>query len=166
MAVAAIVARRGRAGVAALAALAGACTKPPPPPVVELTGTLTVDGAGVGLTRCRPGHDVHVFVEIDTAQGTLRFGDGKLSWRGRELACDKLDRSWGGGVRQGGSAYFRGTLGFRCGSLVGDLALDCGQITAEEATALARNQAAARADRARAVDAGPGGAASGSGLAR
>jgi hypothetical protein len=102
----------------------------------ELAGSLTVDGVSAALARCRPGHDAHVFVEVDTSLGVLRFGSGKLSWNASELACEKLDRSWGGGVRGDGSAYFRGTLAFRCGGLVGDLALDCGGITQEEAAEL------------------------------
>jgi len=122
-----------------------ACDRAAPPPVVALSGALTVEGASARLTACRPGHGVHVFVDVDTSLGTLRFGEGKLAWNGRELACDKLDRIWGGGVRRDGSAYFRGTLAFRCGRVVGDLALDCGDITTEEATELARNRAAARA---------------------
>jgi len=69
--------------------------------------------------------------------------------RGREsplwinLACQKLDRSWGGGVRKDGAAYFRGTLAFRCSALAGDLTLDCGQITPEEAAKLSHNRSAA-----------------------
>jgi hypothetical protein len=131
--------------VPALAAwLAAACSKPAPPPVnADVTGTLTVDGAPAALVRCRPGRAVHVFVEVDTSLGTLRFGEGKLSWNGSEQACSKLDRSWGGGVRGDGSAYFRGTLAFRCGGLLGDLSLDCGQISPDEGAELARNRAAA-----------------------
>ena len=109
----------------------------------DVTGTLTVDGAAAKLVRCRPGHAVHVFVEVDTALGTLRFGEGKLFWNGSEKPCSKLDRSWGGGVRADGSAYFRGTLAFRCEGLVGDLSLDCGQITPDEGAELAKNRAAA-----------------------
>ena len=129
----------------AIAWLAGACGgKPEPPPVTaDVTGTLTVDRALARLVRCRPGQAVHVFVEVDTALGTLRFGEGKLFWNGSEKACSKLDRSWGGGIRADGSAYFRGTLAFRCGGLIGDLSLDCGQITPDEGAELARNRAAA-----------------------
>jgi hypothetical protein len=127
--------------------LAGACGKPEPEASQGpgVTGTLAINGAPVQLVRCRPGHAVHVFVEIDTTFGTLRFGEGKLSWQGGALTCQKLDRSWGGGVRRDGSAYFRGTLAFRCGLLTGDLALDCGEITPEEGADLARNRAAAKA---------------------
>ena len=136
--------------VSALAVLfVGACDRPAPPPTApEVTGTLTVDGTPAQLTRCRPGHAVHVFVDVDTTGGTLRFGDGALSWNGAELACAKLDRSWGGGVRRDGSAYFRGTLAFRCGELAGEVSLDCGHITREEGAELARNRAAARANAA------------------
>jgi hypothetical protein len=111
--------------------------------VAEVRGTFTIGGAAARLERCRPGHAVHVFVEVDTSLGTLRFGEGKLFWDGNELACAKLDRSWGGGIRQDGSTYFRGTLAFRCGKLDGDLVLSCGQITATEAAQLDANRAAA-----------------------
>jgi hypothetical protein len=109
----------------------------------DLAGTLTVDGAPAELLRCRPGHDAHVFVEVDTSLGALRFGSGALSWNGAAVACNQLDRSWGGGVRKDGAAYFRGTLAFRCGGLVGDLILDCGQITPEEAAELSHNRTGA-----------------------
>ncbi|HET7502624.1 MAG TPA: hypothetical protein VFK02_16500 [Kofleriaceae bacterium] len=109
----------------------------------EVGGSLTVDGAPARLVRCRPGHAVHVFVEVDTSLGTLRFGEGKLWWQGGERTCQQLDRSWGGGVRRDGSAYFRGTLAFRCDTLAGDLTLDCGGITAAEAGELLRNRAVA-----------------------
>jgi len=49
-------------------------------------------------------------------------------------------------VRRDGSAYFHGTLEFRCGALAGNLALDCGRITPAEAAELARNRAAAQAE--------------------
>lgn len=111
----------------------------------EVTGTMQVAGAPVALTRCRPGHAVHVFVEVDTSAGTLRFGEGKLWWLGSERRCARLDRRWGGGVRRDGSTYFRGTLSFACGDLTGDLALDCGGITPAESTELARNARDARA---------------------
>jgi hypothetical protein len=137
-----------RAGLLAVAWFAGACGKPGPAPErldgLEVTGSLTVEGVAARLERCRPGHAVHVFVEIDSSLGTLRFGEGKLYWDGNELACAKLDRSWGGGIRQDGSSYFRGTLAFRCGKLAGDLKLSCGHVTAQEAAQLDANQAAAR----------------------
>src|SRR5262249_32040343 len=141
----------------ASAALASACHRTEPSPATPgVTGTLTIDGAPAQLVRCRPGHAAHVFVEVDSTRGTLRFGEGKLAWNGSEVTCEKLDRSWGGGVRRDGSAYFRGTLSFRCSKLIGDLALDCGQITPEEGAELASNRAAA----ASASQPTPGGSAS------
>ena len=137
-----------RAGLLAVAWFAGACSKAAPAPeaaAAEVRGTFTIGGAPAKLERCRPGHAVHVFVEVDTSLGTLRFGEGKLFWDGNELACAKLDRSWGGGIRQDGSTYFRGTLAFRCGKLEGDLALSCGGITTAEAAQLDANRAAAMA---------------------
>jgi len=146
-----------RGGWLAVAWLAGACSQAEPPPVhgADVTGTLVFDGAPARLAGCRPGHAVHVFVEIDTTLGTLRFADGTLAWRGAELACEKLDRSWGGGMRRDGSAYFRGSLAFRCGALTGDLALDCGHITPQESAELARNRAAARSGSAPASSPNP-----------
>jgi hypothetical protein len=139
--------------VAWVAGVAAGCSRSEPVPANEapgatdvatgVSGTLTVDGKPARLTACRPGHAVHVFVEVDTTLGTLRFGEARLSWQGSEQTCQKLDRSWGGGVRRDGSAYFRGTLAFRCGPLAGDLALDCGRITPAEAAELARNRAEA-----------------------
>ena len=124
--------------------LAGACSKPAMPAAsADVTGTLTVDGAPAELVSCRPGHAVHVFVDVDSTKGTLRFGEGKLAWNGSPLTCSKLDRSWGGGIRRDGSAYFRGTLAFRCDRIEGELSLDCGGITPEEGAELATNRAAA-----------------------
>jgi hypothetical protein len=138
---------RGWLAVAWLAC-ACACGPSEAPPATrsqsDVTGMLTVDGAPAQLVRCRPGHAANVFVEVDTSLGTLRFGDGKLSWQGQEQMCRKLDRSWGGGIRRDGTAYFRGTLAFRCDKLTGSLALDCGQISPEEGAELARNHAAAK----------------------
>ena len=131
----------------ALAVLGCKAAEPPPAPgpTPELAGTFSVGAAPAKLVACRPGHAVHVFVDVETSLGTLRFGDGKLRWDGAELSCEKLDRRWGGGVRNDGSSYFRGTLDFRCGKLAGNLQLDCGRITPAEAGELARNAAAARA---------------------
>jgi len=115
-------------------------------------GSLTVDGSAANLTACRPGHAVHTYVEVVTSKGRLRFEDTKLYWsaavdgvtRGDALDCDKLDRSWGGGVRTDGTAYWRGTLAFACkgaAAIAGDLTLDCGNITAEERAQLDGNRA-------------------------
>ena len=121
-------------------------------PVVEISGSssatdvvkgsITVDGKPATLGACKPGHTVHVFVEVVTNLGKLRFEEQQLYWnpiadaptRGDKLACDKLDRSWGGGVRMpgDGTAYWRGTLAFSCGAIAGDLTLDCGNITPTE----------------------------------
>jgi hypothetical protein len=117
---------------------------PPPTPNADVTGTLTVDGEPAQLVACRPGHAAHVFVDVDSSKGTLRFGDGELAWSGSPLTCSKLDRSWGGGIRRDGSAYFRGTLAFRCDRIAGELRLDCGGISPEEGAELATNGAAAR----------------------
>jgi hypothetical protein len=126
--------------VAGLAACARSTTPSP-----EVTGTLTVDDQRVVVAACRPRHGVHVFVELETREGTLRFGEGKLFWNGTELACTRLERSWGGGIRADDSAYFRGTLAFSCGKVAGDLTLDCGAISADERGELDKNRAAARA---------------------
>jgi len=147
----------------AVVGLAGACSKPAPPAAnADVSGTLTVDGAPAQLVACRPGHAEHVFVDVDSSKGTLRFGEGKLAWNGSPLTCSKLDRSWGGGIRRNGAAYFRGTLAFRCDRVAGELTLDCGGITPEEGAELASNGAAARS--AAQPEPGPGaGSGSGSG---
>ncbi len=141
---------------ALLLALLCACGKPDDQ-VVEVLGSssatdvvkgsLTVDGKAVMLGACKPGHSVHPLVELITSAGKLRFEDQQLYWnaiadaptRGDKLTCKKLDRSWGGGVRLpgDGTSYWRGTLWFRCraegtGDLVGELELDCGNITPTE----------------------------------
>lgn len=105
-------------------------------------GSLTVDGKAVTLGACKPGHSVHPLVELITSAGKLRFEDQQLYWnpiadaptRGDKLTCEKLDRSWGGGVRLpgDGTSYWRGKLWFRCGPIVGELELDCGNITPTE----------------------------------
>jgi hypothetical protein len=105
-------------------------------------GSITVDGKAVTLGACKPGHSVHPLVELITSAGKLRFEDQQLYWnpvadaptRGDKLTCDKLDRSWGGGVRLpgDGTSYWRGKLWFRCGAIHGELELDCGNITATE----------------------------------
>lgn len=125
------------------------------PIVVEVTGTASstdvvkgsfvVDGAPATLGACKPGHSTRPFVELVTSKGKLRFENQVLYWhadpnaitRGSELACSKLDRSWGGGVRMpgDGTSYWRGKLWFRCESpakLEGELELDCGNITPTE----------------------------------
>jgi hypothetical protein len=123
-----------------IVALAGACGRSEPATRRELTGTVLVGGVPAALRGCRPGHTDHVFVEIDTSIGVLRFAAGTLAWNGIALACQKLDRSWGGGIRRDGTAYFRGHLAFRCAPVAGDLTLDCGQTTPEEASSLERNR--------------------------
>lgn len=138
-------------------ALAGACGRPEPVAHRELSGTVLVGGVPAALLDCRPGHTDHVFVEVDTSIGVLRFAGGTLAWNGIALGCQKLDRSWGGGIRRDGTAYFRGRLAFRCGPVAGDLTLDCGQITPEEAASLERN----RSGRSEAPPAPAGGQAGG-----
>lgn len=143
-----------RAALAVLVLAIAACSskdKDPPPapsgsgsaatPAADvLKGALRVGDERVPLVACKPGHAGHVFVDVVTAKGTLRFSQQKLSWDGAELACTKLDRSWGGGLRKDGSAYWRGTLAFTCthagAPLNGNLTLDCGGITADERASL------------------------------
>ncbi|MDB4961778.1 MAG: hypothetical protein JWP01_1777 [Myxococcales bacterium] len=118
----------------------------------EVTGTITVDGTPLTVASCRPGRDITTYVEALTSAGVLRFEDRQLFWsadpmaiaRGEVLTCEQLDRSWGGGTRADGTAYWRGTLVFRCKagarSITGDLKLDCGNITAEERAQLDHNR--------------------------
>ena len=124
--------------------VAVACGKSAPARPPEVTGTLSVGGEGLSPLACRPGRAAHAFVDVVSPKGILRFADRALFWTadvhaigaGTELACTKLDRSWGGGSRPDGSSYWRGILVFECtlGATVvrGDLDLDCGNITAEE----------------------------------
>lgn len=123
---------------------------PPAPP--EITGTLSIGGTQVTQMTCRPGAAVHIFVDIVTPNGTLRFEDQKLRLDGAPVRCNKLDRSWGGGRRADNQAYWRGTLAFRCQGagteVVGDLALDCGHITAAERASLDAQRAKTQADQA------------------
>lgn len=109
----------------------------------EITGTLVIAGKDVSSKmQCKPGAAVHIFVDIVTPEGTLRFEDQKLSMNGEVLACDKLDRKWNGARRPDGTAYWRGTLAFDCtaepGRITGDLDLACGHLTLEERAALDR----------------------------
>ena len=117
----------------------------------EVSGTLTVGDRPTKLTECHPtaGPDgVAVVLTTDTG-GRLRFRRGELAFQLRDprwevLPCDKLERSWGGGARADGSAYFRGTLDFACRwgnlAMAGKLALDCGHITAAERASLDKNR--------------------------
>jgi hypothetical protein len=127
-----------------IVAIASACssTKPAEP---DITGSLTIHGVDVSSKmKCQPGAAVHIFVDIVTPEGTLRFEDQKLRLNGEELRCDKLDRKWNGTRRPNGTAYWRGTLAFDCagepGRIVGDLQLACGNITLEERAQLDRAQ--------------------------
>ena len=122
---------------AGLFALACACSSSKPTKNPEITGTLTFNGKAVTSMQCRAGAAVHIFVDIVTPDGVLHLEDKQLSFNGGPpLACDKLDRSWGGGRRPDNSAYWRGTLAFKCVAekteIVGDLVLDCGNITPVE----------------------------------
>jgi hypothetical protein len=121
-------------------------------PTDVVKGSLSVDGQPLALVACATGHVDHVFAEVVTVSGKLRFEDQALFWnpdpaagvRGDRLDCEKLDRSWGGGNRLDGTSYFRGTLAFRCTlgkvPVVGDLTLDCGNITPDERTQLDGNR--------------------------
>jgi hypothetical protein len=116
----------------------------------DVQGTLSIEGKPVPITTCRAGRGVTTYVELVTAMGKLRFEDQKLFWsqqdfgKGDELSCDKLDRSWGGGMRKDGTAYFRGHLIFVCkgapGAITGDVTVDCGRITPAERAQLDQNR--------------------------
>jgi hypothetical protein len=116
----------------------------------EVTGTLSLEGKTVTVTKCRPDRGAEgVYVVMETSGGALRFEGKKLWWNrddnegfapGAALDCKKLDRSWGGGTRLDGTSYWRGTLAFDCSdgpkTATGALTLDCGNITAEERASL------------------------------
>jgi hypothetical protein len=148
-------------------AIASACssTKPAAP---EITGTLSIHGVDVSSKmQCKAGAAVHIFVDIVTPEGTLRFEDQKLSMNGEVLACKKLDRKWNGTRRPDGTAYWRGTLAFDCAgdpaAITGDLDLACGNITLEERAQLDRAQRELDEQKRRNAANPSGSAASGSG---
>lgn len=144
----------------ALALLVAACGKGDTKSTTskEVEGSLSLGGKPLTVTACRAGRGVTTYVELVTAAGKLRFENQHLYWaqkdfgRGDELACDKLERSWGGGLRKDGTAYFRGHLIFVCrgptGPLTGDVTVDCGRITAEERASLDKNRSDMLAEQA------------------
>ena len=124
---------------------AAAARRAPVPDRIE--GTLTQDGEPLAITACRPGRDPQLYVDLVTAAGALRFvsgEDARLFWnprpdedkRGEAIACSIPHRSWGGGTRKDGAAYFRGELAFSCrdapGAFEGKISLDCGDISSIE----------------------------------
>jgi hypothetical protein len=147
--------------------LVAGCASKPAATSPEVEGSLSVDGKPLVITQCRAGRTLSTYVELVTGAGKLRFEDKQLYWsadtdevvRGERLACNRLDRSWGGGLRADGTSYFRGHLIFACtgkvGAIAGDVTVDCGKITAEERAQLDRNRADLLRDAAPAPDAGP-----------
>ena len=107
-----------------------------------ITGLLSIDGETATPTACRPGYGAAgTYIQIDTTRGSIRFEDKKLSWNGSAVTCSKLDRSWGGGHRADGTAYWRGMLDLDCDhGIRGRLDIDCGNITAEERASLDANR--------------------------
>jgi hypothetical protein len=151
-------------GLLVAADVLGACSKPAAPRSNEITGTLSVAGAQLATTQCRPGRHATTFVEVVTAPGVLRFEDQKLFWNDEPLSCTRLDRSWGGGTRLDKTSYWRGTLSFDCKRgadlITGDLTLDCGNITAEERAQLDGQRNNMRDEQRKARDGVGSGAAS------
>jgi hypothetical protein len=135
----------------------------------EVTGTLAVKGAAVTVTKCRPDHDTSgTYVVMETPSGALRFSAKQLWWNGSDpegfspgavLDCTRLDRSWGGGLRNDGTSYWRGTLSFDChdgpNAYTGNLTLDCGNITAEERASLDKQRTDMRQEQAGSGSANP-----------
>jgi len=134
----------------------------------EVTGTFAAKGEPVTVTKCRPARgESGVYVVLSTPKGALRFEAKQLWWNGDDpegafpgaaLDCKKLDRSWGGGQRADGSAYFRGTLDFDChdgpNTYVGKLTVDCGNITAEERAQLDKQRTDMRDEQNKAAGSG------------
>jgi hypothetical protein len=120
----------------------GSTAVPRPPVPDQISGTLTLDGKPLAISKCRPGRDVSIYVDLVTAAGVLRFVPyvPEMRWNPRPesaepgvaVAC-RLQRSWGGGSRPDRTTYFRGQLIFSCktatGTLDGDVTLDCGNIS-------------------------------------
>ncbi len=117
----------------------------------RIEGTLTLDGKPLEVTRCRPGRDGTIYLDLVTAAGALRFVGGeatKMYWnprpdsaaRGAAIECTIPHRSWGGGTRADGTSYFRGELAFSCrgaaGAFEGKLSADCGNIRPAERSLL------------------------------
>jgi hypothetical protein len=116
----------------------------------KIEGTLTLDGRPLAIERCRPGRDGTIYVDLVTAAGALRFLGGEaehMFWnprpdanvRGPAIACAIPHRSWGGGTRPDGAAYFRGELVFSCEgppAIAGKVSLDCGDIRPDERASL------------------------------
>lgn len=128
-----------RAGLALALTAAAACSRAAPddgPRPDAVTGTLTLDGAALGIDRCVPGRTGGALhLDLVTARGTLRYVPyqaAQVIWAGAPVPCTRLERSWGGGSRADGSSYFRGRIVLACGPLAGDLTADCGAITPEE----------------------------------
>ena len=135
----------------ALLLLVVACSseKQQPPPHKDFDGTLFLSDKPLVISKCHAGHTTTTFVEVVTDAGKLRFEDRQLFWsadvvqKGDRLDCSRLERSWGGGQRADGTAYFRGHLIFACQAPVairGDITLDCGAITAQERSELDKNR--------------------------
>jgi hypothetical protein len=134
----------------------------------EVTGTFEAKGAAVTVTKCRPDHDVDgTYVVMETAAGALRFTNKQLWWNGSDtegfapgavLDCKRLDRSWGGGLRNDGTSYWRGTLSFDChdgpNTYTGNLTLDCGNLTPEERASLDKQRTDMRQQQAGSGSAG------------
>jgi hypothetical protein len=143
----------------------GARERRPPPPEGaaarravpdQISGTLTFDGRPLAIKSCRPGQAGGlVHVDLVTASGALRFvayDASQMFWnsqpesteRGAPLPCTELRRSWGGGPRPDGTAYFRGRLVFSCrgaaGAVAGDVTVDCGNISPLERQLLDQNR--------------------------
>lgn len=113
----------------------------------KIEGTLTLDGKPLEIVACRPGRVPRLHVDLVTRAGALRFvsgEDARMFWNprpdtteaGAPIDCSIPHRSWGGGTRADGTAYFRGELTFSCrgaaGAFEGKVALDCGDIRSFE----------------------------------
>jgi hypothetical protein len=122
-----------------ISVVAAACSRSPD---LGVTGTIAIDGEPAAPTACRPGYGATgTYIQIDTTRGAVRFEDKRLYLNGNPVACKKLDRSWGGGHRVDGTAYWRGMLDVDCDhGIHGRLDIDCGNITAEERAQLDANR--------------------------
>lgn len=137
---------------AALVAACGSSTSPPPAPLA----------LAAGFSRCRVVENArNDGIALDLFYGATRVrftrqhlyvATGDPRDDGDELACTKLDRRWGGGLRtegpRRGTGYWKGFLDVRCDRVAGRVEVTCGEPTPAELAELDKNLEQAKAAKA------------------